>query len=183
LQDEVEGMEKEPEQLSVIYENVQKGILEAESVRVQQRFEHNLVLLEGGGVNVLLSDEFINGLVFHLRQKHQNDWEYARKLLHAIGKAVCTSESRIRERAVTIFSMVTEHYLETRRTEELLIITSYLCDWLSCEKIPFSGFPVIMKKLEQCSVWLLQKGRFHDVYKVLRILSDIIGATMINRRF
>ncbi|MBU1565879.1 MAG: cyclic nucleotide-binding domain-containing protein [Proteobacteria bacterium] len=158
-----------------VLENIRKGISLSEEKRRQQRLEYNLIKLTEGDFQILKSDEFVRVLVDHLLGKSEEDRERNRILIIRLGEAAHSDDANVRERTLSILSLVGEHFLQSGEKDGILLVVNNFYTWLEHEKEVLPGFVTVIKRMEVLTLWLLEKSLWKEGEKVVALFHRIQG--------
>ena len=141
-----------------IVEKIKKNISLSEEKRRKQRLEYNLSQLANGNIQILKSDEFVQGLVDSLLGHGEEHNELKEKLLMSLGEAAISEDVSIRERTLAVLSLACEHYIKNNKRSGILLVTVSFCRWLENEKEMLPGLVVVIKRMEELTAWLLENS-------------------------
>ncbi len=158
---------------SDVVEKIQQSISLSEEKRRQQRLAHNLTKLAQGNFQILNNDEFIRGLVEYLVGHGEEDLDLKRKILISLGESVIIEDRNIRERTLTVLSLVGEHFLRCSDNGGILLVVHSFCRWLEHENEMLPGLVVVIKRMEELTLWLLEKSFWKEGEKVLALFHRI----------
>jgi len=166
-------MAPKPSPPGEVKENVNKELALAEQERADRRFSYNLSIFEGGDIRVLRSDEFLDKLVsFYLDSARKKTLDLE-KINRVLNDGVTFPDISLRERVVTLASILTDRALESELTDTLAQLAMVLCKWLLAEDEPLNVFPVAAKSMATCCSVLLIRGRLQDAAMILDSLSAV----------
>ena len=148
---------------------IQQGISLAEEKRRQQRLAHNLSQIVQGNFQILNNDEFIRGLVDYLVSHDDENRDLIRKVLISLGEAAILEDRNIRERTLTILSLAGEHFLQCSEKGGILLVVHSFCKWLEHEKEMLPGLVVVIKRMEELTLWLLEKSFWKEGEKIIAL--------------
>ncbi|OGR19629.1 MAG: hypothetical protein A2X81_18910 [Desulfobacterales bacterium GWB2_56_26] len=155
-----------------VLETINRNIFLSEEKRRQLRFEYNLAALAVGSVRVLGSNEFVADLAAFLanglEEKDKNQ-----KILSALGEAAVCPDRMIRERTLTVLSLVALNSLQENDRGEIVLLVHIFSHWLEYEQEVLPGLAVICQRIEELSDWLLQKSLWEDAEKIVGLLARI----------
>lgn len=154
-------------------EKIRLDIASSEERRRTLRFEHNLSALALGSIQVLGNDEFVSGLVAYLPENFSNKKDLNRKILIALGDAVVCEETRIRERTLAVLSLVAVQYLQHNDKGSIILLVRSFSRWLEYETEVLPGLTIIVKCIEDLSIWLLEMSFWKDAEKIITLLATI----------
>ena len=154
-------------------DSVTKELALAEQQRAESRFIYNLKVLGSGDVRVLRSDEFIDKFIAHYLNLARTKSPDIEELLDVLGDAVKCPDDSLRERAISLLSILSEHSVDLELLDELANQAILFCKWLLFEEKPLSVFPVAAKNIAGCCSLLLIRNRLQDVAMVLDTLSAL----------
>lgn len=154
-------------------EKIRRDIASSEERRRKLRFEHNLTALALGSIQVLGNDEFVSGLVEYLPENFSNKKDQNRKILIALGDAVVCEESRIRERTLAVLSLAAVHYLQHNDKGSIILLVRSFSRWLEYEAEVLPGLTIIVKCIENLSIWLLEMSFWKDAERIITLLATI----------
>ncbi len=166
-------MENQDGKPNDIASQIQSGLAEGEAQRSQARFNHSLVMFEGGNSLTLNSDEFLYSFVEFLQSREVDDKEKKKACLRRLGEITTSDQQSLRERALVVFSLVSGWFTENGETETVFVIVDCLCSWLEYEPEFLPGFSVVTKRIEEIAVWLNEKGYWLDYEKLIVTLAQI----------
>ncbi len=160
-----------------VLENIKQSISLSEEKRRQQRLEHNFTKLTQGNIQILKNDEFIRGLVDYLLGHTDEDKDLKRKILISLGEAAIFEDRNIRERTLTVLSLAGEHFLKSSEKGGILLVVHSFCKWLEYEKEMLPGLVVVIKRMEELTLWLLEQSFWKEAEMVIAIFHLIQGGS------
>ncbi len=152
---------------------IKQNISLSEEKRKQSRLEHNLAQLVQGDIQILKNDEFIQGLVDFLLVDSEEKKDLKRKLLINLGEAAIFEDITIRERTLTVLSLAGENFLQNGDKVGILLVFHSFCKWLEYEKEILPGLVVVIKRLEELTLWLLDKSFWKEGEKIIALFHHI----------
>jgi hypothetical protein len=141
-----------------VIKNIKLNSSLSEDKRRQQRLAHNLTELTQGNFQILNNDEFLRGLVNYLLDHAEEKTDIKRIILISLGNAVIFQDRNIRERTLTVLSLAGEHYLQCSEKGGILLVVQSFCRWLEHEKEILPGLVVVIKRMEELTLWLLENS-------------------------
>ncbi len=156
-----------------VLDTIKQSISASEERRRLLRLDHNLNNFAQGNVQVLKSDEFIQGLVDFLFNEDSERKDLKRKLLISLGEAATHADIQVRERTLTILSLIGEHCLLTNETGEILLVADGLCKWLEHETEMLAGMAVVIKRMEELTLWLLDNAFWNESANIVALFHSI----------
>ena len=146
----------------------------AEKERAHSRFLKGLGELEDNNFEILSNDEFVENLSRHLcTMDFCKDHESAMSLLDSLGAGCCSNDQSVRERALVVLSVFSEHALEVNNFEFIRKIAGILLKWLETETQYLAGFGVICQQIHKVGVKLLGNNFLNEAEELLALLSNI----------
>jgi CRP-like cAMP-binding protein len=146
----------------------------AEKERVRERFLKGLQELKNNNFETLSNDEFVEKLSEHLCTIDlSKDHESAMSLLDSLGAGCCSSDQSVRERALVVLSVFSEHALEGDNFEFIRKVAGILRRWLTAETEYLAGFGVICKQIQNVGLKLLGNNFLTEAEELLAPLSNI----------
>lgn len=165
-------MKQKAEQQPDVLATVNRNLSLSEEKRRQLRFEYNLAALVVGSVRVLGSNEFVDDLAAFLANDSEEK-DRNRKILTALGEAAVCPDRMIRERTLTVLSLVALNSLQKNDRGEIILLVHNFSQWLEYEQEVLPGFAVICKRIEELADWLLQRSLWKDASKIVCLLAEI----------
>ena len=156
-----------------VVDGVQRKIELAERERRAARFEHNFTVLLSGGYAVLKSTEFINDLTSFLVSDPAQDRQKKKDCLLAIQDGLLSDDTIIRERVLTICSVVSLHFLQYEDFEFLSLLVDGLLLWLEMETEIVPGIEQIFKRLRDIVNIQINHGRLEDGAKIVGLMAEM----------
>ena len=166
-------MDNKAGQKSDVQEKINQNISLSEEKRKILRFEHNLAALIHGSIQVLANDEFVTGLAVYLPEKYLENKGENRKVLVSLSRAVVSPESRLRERTLTVLALTAARLIEQEEKGGILILVHSFCKWLEYETEILPGLPVILKRIEELTAWLIEKSFWKEARRSIALLAVI----------
>lgn len=167
-------MEIDKEKIIEIRENTQNTLLQAEQERIQKRMENGLDQLARGNHLILLNDEFAKQLPHLLTGKRYNSRDNViTPLLAQLGEIVCHEESRLRQRALTTFSLLSVAALDHKDHEVIEKLLNTLVPWLRVEEEFIAGFEVMCDQIQRMCHALLERGQWQAAAPMVTTLHQI----------
>ena len=150
-------------------EKIRQSISLSEEKRRQQRLEHNLTQIAQSNFQILNNDEFVRGLVDYLLSDNGGDKDLKRKILVSLGDAAIVEDRNVRERTLTVLSLVGEHFLQCSEKGGILLVIHSFCRWLEHENEMLPGLVVVIKRMEELTLWLLEKSFWDEGEKIITL--------------
>ena len=166
-------MENKSDSREEVLEKIKQNIALSEEKREKQRLAHNLAAFAHGNTQILVNDEMTRGLVTYLLSKSNEDLDAKKKILTNLGEAVTAEDRKVRERALTVLSLAGENYLQCSQNTGILLVAHSFCRWLEHEKEIVPGLEVIIKRIEELALWILDKSYWQEGAQIVSLFCHI----------
>jgi CRP-like cAMP-binding protein len=146
----------------------------AERERSHVRFLKGIGELEQHDFTILSNDEFVEKLSRYLcNMDFCEDNESAMTLLDTIGVGCCSEDQNVRERALVVLSIFSEHALENDNYDFIKKVAGILIKWLETETEYLSGFGVICLQIQKIGLKFFGNNFWNETEELLVLLSKI----------
>lgn len=166
-------MENKPGSPVEIVETVKQKFSSSEEKRRNLRLEHAFAELSLGNIQVLKSDEFVQGLVDYLLRDPEEDREFKTKLLLSLGEGALSPDLNTRERALAVLSHAGENFLQHDDQGGVFLLVNCFCKWLEHETEILPGLAVLVKRMERLAAWLMARSSWQEGERVLTLFHQI----------
>ncbi len=156
-----------------IGEEITSEMVQAENQRKQLRLNHNIFLLGQGNIATLHNDEFVFALADCLTEQKTADLIDKRSLIKNLGRGSSSDDLTLRERSLMVLTLAAEKFLVAGNKEHIAAIAGVLSEWLRLEEDLLSGHAVIIKRIEELSVWLILNKCLVKALDITRVIAQI----------
>jgi len=177
-------MEKKVGRNSEIQENIKQNIAASEKNRRELRFTYMLNDFTQGKTQVLKNEEYFTELKNFLLT-HSANHKQLLDILLCLGDSALDAEVPVRERALALLSAATKFHLELKDRSDkaiLVVLVQGLSNWLAFETEMLPGFSVLIKRLEELVLWLLNNSCWAEAEAAVVLLQRIQSGSLKKSR-
>lgn len=165
-------------QAQKIYE-IARSLDRAEKERADLRLLKGVGELNQHIFTILSNDEFIEKLPQYLCDLDvQKDHTSAMAILDSIGVGCCNEDQRVRERALVVLSVYSEHVMDNECPDFIRKVAGILIQWLEVETEYLSGFGIICQQIQKIGLKLLGNNFWDEADRLLIMLGKIQGGIL-----
>jgi len=172
-------MDIDKEQQARALAKAKQSLLQAEIKRSETRVNKNVRLFQEEKFDILLNDEFVEKLAEHIiRQYHGKQRKKAIELLDTLEKSICSNSAPIRERALIVLMLLSDH-VRTNNIRELCgVIARISANWLYFENEFIAGFEPVCRQLQRILVEMLRAQQWYEAEQLITTLNKISNKSL-----
>ncbi len=87
-------------------------------------------------------------------------------------------EVSVRERALSLLSLIVKMHLDRKDKSVLIIVADSLCNWLEIETEVISGFQELNATIETNLLWFLKNSCWNEAEKIIKLLGRIQSGSL-----